>query len=61
MRTLDVELGEELVIEDVTVVALDIEEDRVLVRIRDRDSTRLVQLRVPAPETALAGAEGRFV
>ena len=63
MKTYEVQAGEVLVIDGVRLTVLDIEDDRVLLRVSDDEGTRLESLRVPqgASETGLARQATPFV
>jgi hypothetical protein len=47
MKTYDMQAGEVLMIGDVSVAVLDVDDDRVLIRITENGCTRLETLRVP--------------
>jgi hypothetical protein len=62
MQTHELGVGEELQIGEARVTVLDVEDDRVLLRIRDAGCTRLVTLRVPQEgEVGLARRQTSFV
>jgi sRNA-binding carbon storage regulator CsrA len=48
MQTLDLQEGEELVLGDVRITVVEVEEDRVLLRIEAGGEVRLEQLQVAA-------------
>ena len=58
MDTHDLEVGDELRIGEVLVAVLDVEDDRVLLRIKEGGCTRLVSLVVPQGEGETGLARG---
>ena len=62
MQTHELEAGEELRIGEARVTVLDVEDDRVLLRVQDGSCTRLVTLRLPQEaEGGLARRQTTFV